>query len=187
MQVPRNQDELLEQLLELARLGPDRVILYLQHLLELDPLPPDVARGELLLGVGEYAQLAGDLELAEDAFRAAVAEGDCSPDPRCFLAAFCLEHGDAAEGEALVRELVRDRPDDPHVYTFVGEAYEASGDLATAAGWYTDGALRAVLNDDIPAFDLEMLLLARRRVRQAQGLAEDGYDALAREVQQRAG
>jgi hypothetical protein len=32
-----------------------------------------------------------------------------------------------------------------------------------------------------------MLLLARRRVRQAQGLAEDGYDALAHEVQQRAG
>jgi hypothetical protein len=44
-----------------------------------------------------------------------------------------------------------------------------------------------LLNDDIAALDLEMLLLARRRVRQAQGLAEDGYDALAHEVQQRAG
>lgn len=180
MAAARDMDELTDFIAERSRsLGPSAAAEFCRELLA--DLPPYASRAELLVQLAEHCELAGDQASAERAYRDAVADGEAiEPDARAFLTCWCIVHGDRAEGERLAVELLKSRPKNPDDYQIVAEGYEQIGDLAAAAKWLTAGVLR--LESELSDGRLYYLLISRRRVRQAQGLDEDEYDALAMEL-----
>jgi predicted Zn-dependent protease len=184
VQVPRNDAELEAEIIqrELSG-GPAAAVAYCREVLDAPKLPKGSTRAALLVHVGEYSQMAGDVEAAGEAFRAAVADGGhAAPDARCYLAGWQLEHGDSIEGQRLIAQMWEERPTDPDVYQFVGELAEGQDEFAAAAKWFTAGALRALEHDRTSSGPVALLLLARRRVRQVQGLPEDDYDEIAEQM-----
>lgn len=160
--------------------GPAGAAAYVRGLLDGDQLPPGVSPALAHVEIGEHLNDAGDHAAAGQAYRAALsADGTVEPDARCYFIQWCLEHGDRAEGEQLLAQVRSERSTDPGLYLFVGEMYEHLGDLGSATRWLTAGAMRTLRSDEAPMEDVQDLLLARRRVRLAQGFDEDDYDELA--------
>lgn len=163
--------------------GPPAAAAYCRELLDATPLPKGVTRAALLVLAGKYAKAGGDHVAAGEAFREAVADGGhVVPDARGYLAAWHLEHGEAAEGQRLIAQVLDERPTDPDVYLFVGELFEEQGDLGAATKWFTAGALRALEHDRTSSGPVAALLLRRRRARLAQGLPEDDYDVISEQM-----
>lgn len=147
----------------------------------------EVTPALLLVHAGEMLSLLDDHEGALEMYRRAVtAEGDASPDVRCYLHHGLLQAGEVEGARRLADDVRRSRPADPHVYEMIGEDYELAGDLTEANRWLNLGLRRylAELEDedevtfDDALADAIVLLSARRRVRQALGFPPDELDDL---------
>ncbi|PZS36724.1 MAG: hypothetical protein DLM58_01225 [Pseudonocardiales bacterium] len=184
VQAPKDNDDLDARIIELSSsAGPAAVAAYCRGVLDAPKLPKGTTRAKLLVLLGEFSERAGDVQAAGTAFKAAVEDGgQAAPDTRGFLAGWELEHGDVAEGRRLIAQIWDERPSDPTVYLFVGELLEERADLASAARWYTAGALRALERDRTSSGPVAALLLRRRRARLAQGLPEDDYDEISEQM-----
>jgi SEC-C motif len=149
-----------------------------------EPHPDDeLAPGQLLVRAAEHYGMADDPARALPLLRRAVETGDrVAPDVRCYLVNGLLAAGEADEAERVAALIRHERPADPDVYLFLGEAFELHGHLADAARWFTSGVLRALRNDDASPLDAVLLMQARRRARLAMGCPEDDYDMLASEA-----
>ena len=181
MRLPHDADEFTDRILDLsATAGPEKVVTLCRTILTSGRLPAGISRAEMLSELGEHLSAAGQHAEAGEALRAAVVDGgQTSIDARCLLAKWCLDHGDAAEGEALLRQLWAERRGDLAVCVFVGELFESRGDLTTATRWLTAGAVRAERHLDESPLEFARILGSRRRVRLAQGLIEDDLDMAA--------
>ena len=183
MQTPQSDQELDEQLHELAQRSHGAVVEHLRRLIDEDALPEDSPLAGALVRLGWHLGRSGDTDGEGEAYRAAVGAPDVSePDARCFLAEWLVDHGDADEGRALIETLRRERPTDPGVYVFLGEHFEQRGDLGAATQWFTAGMLRTMRNPRSSVRLAQLMMMARRRVRLAQGFGEDEYDRRAREM-----
>lgn len=151
--------------------------------LAADPQPDDEASAaQLLVMAGELWALDEDHDRALDLYRRAVADGGaCTPDARCALLDGLLKVGAVDEAARLAGQIKAERPRDPQVYVYVGEAYEAHGDLAQAIQWFTSGMFRTMRDEDCPDQDVQVLRMARLRARQAAGFPPDDFDRLALE------
>jgi hypothetical protein len=144
----------------------------------------EVSWGDLLVGAAEQWKLAGEDEHCLDACRRAVATGDLvEPDTRCYLIGALVACGHRDEADKLAGEIRRERPSDPYVHLFIGEAYEMHGDPQQAITWFTAGMLTAMRDEDAATWDALTLMRSRRRVRHAVGFPPDEYDELALTVQ----
>lgn len=116
--------------------------------------------------------------------RAVEAPGPSHPDARAWLHGGLLAAGRVDEAHALAEQVRRSAPTDGDVYEFIGETYEAAGDLGRAHRWFTLGATRLQRlvedgADDSPTVSwLTMLLRGRWRVRRAMGMPLDEDDEL---------
>ncbi|MDP9460025.1 MAG: hypothetical protein M3Q22_07170 [Actinomycetota bacterium] len=150
---------------------------------ETHPHDRDVSPAALLVSAGEHLTAAGDAEGAVVFFRRAVEAGQyVPPDVRCYLHGGLLQAEDVDAARELADELRRERPIDGDVYRFIGDNYEAAGDLRRAHRWLTMGAQRTLNEvadgDDVAAEDAPGVLMTRLRVRHALGLRLDDYDSL---------
>jgi hypothetical protein len=137
-------------------------------------------RADFLVAAGTQLSYAGDDEAALATYReAATAAGFATPDVRCYLVDGLLRTGRGAEAREVAEAVGRDAPTDPDVFLYIGESFELAGDLPAAARWFTLGVARhqRVSGEDVP--DVLDLMIARRRVRQAQSLPEDDDDMYA--------
>ena len=148
-----------------------------------DPHPEDdeeVSPATLLVMAGELLDVEDDHKGALGLFRrAADSEGDVPPDVRCYLHRGLLETGDVDGARKVADELRHARPTNPDVYVMTAENYELAGDLGEANRWLNLGLRRVVvqLQDGEPLdADAVLLLVARRRVRQALGFPPDEFD-----------
>ncbi|MGI8577090.1 MAG: tetratricopeptide repeat protein [Nocardioidaceae bacterium] len=184
MRRPSDSSEFTDQVLELLRRsGPAGVIRFCQELLDGEQLPEGVSRADLLTEIGQYSEIAGYADAAVVAYQDAIAEGrPWFSDPRQYLASWHFEHGDLSEGQRFLDEIWSERPRSPRVCHYVGELHEHRGDLAAAIRWLTAGALTAMRDDDAAPVEAALLLIARRRVRLAQGFTDDDYDEMAVEL-----
>jgi hypothetical protein len=181
----RDADEFTTMLLNADT--PSRSVQICQAILRSDRVPAGLTRAEVLTELGEHLAMAGQAQKAGEAFRAALADGGATTiDPRCLLAKWCLEYGDPAEGAELLRQLWAERRRDIPVCVFVGEMYERRGEHAAAIRWLTSGATHAEqhFREEEPV-EIVRLLVARRRVRRANGFCDDDLDELAGEMQLR--
>lgn len=180
MRAPRNEYEFDDQLWQVSRSGAPAAVDWLRARLNDATLPKGVTRAFILVELGEYLDMAGEHDAAGIEFRAAVSDqGAALPDARCYLAKWCLQHGDSAEGRRLIDEIWSERSKDPDVYVFVGEIYEERGELSAAIRWFTAGLLRSMRDVNVPESNVLLLLASRRRVRLAHGFTEDDYDEMA--------
>ncbi|MGL4340634.1 MAG: hypothetical protein ACRCSP_09495 [Rhodoglobus sp.] len=143
-----------------------------------------VSAASLLVSAGEQFALAGDHHRAVEHFRRAVgAVGEAPPDTRVYLLQGLLDAGLAEEAQTLADTIRRERPVDSDVYSFIAESFELADDYPRAQRWFSMG-LR--LADDhtvaLSEVDYQMLLMGRRRVRQAAGLTQDMLDPEAEEI-----
>ncbi len=181
MRLPRDEEEFTDRMLDAMRTsGPLKVVALCRAMLDSHRLPADVSRAEVLLELGEHLDLDGQHVEAGEVLRAAVADGGPTTiDARCLLARWCLDHGDAAEGEALLQQLWAERRRDLSVCVFVGELFERRGDLATATRWLSTGAVHVERQLDDSPLEVVRLLGSRRRVRRTQGFTPDDLDMAA--------
>lgn len=146
-----------------------------------DPHPQDeVSAADLLVHAGEHWAYADEPERALACFRQAIDDGHpVAPDTRCYLLHGLLGCGLREEAVELASAVRAERPKDPDVYGFMGEAFEAHGDLQSATRWFTTGMFRAMRDDDVAESAVTMLIWGRQRVREAQGLPPDDFDEVA--------
>ncbi len=129
-------------------------------------------------------------EAARDAQHA---EGDVAPDKRVYLLDALLRTGQEIEGEQLA-DLIRDeKPQDPLVYSFIGDTYSDVDDTKQAVAWFNRG-IRMMdslieqstdlnLNEmAILLEDRELLILGRHVIREEAGLPKDDLDEEALEI-----
>lgn len=137
-----------------------------------------MSRAEAHMRAGEQWLLADDPAAAADEFRKAIADaGPTFDDPRVPLARAMFGLGQAAEADALLREL-RESGGRAEARTcdLVAELLTEQGDLQGALDWATVGVedcLRGEDRDELP-----LLLRLRYRIRVDLGLPEDEYDKL---------
>lgn len=143
-----------------------------------------VSAASLLVSAGEHFALGGDNDRAVQQFRLAVeANGDAPPDTRVYLLQGLLDAGFTEEAQEVADTIRRERPVDADVYVFIAESFELVGDHGRAQRWFSMGLRLADDRDvQLSEFDYELLLMGRRRVRQAAGMPEDVLDADAKEV-----
>ncbi len=145
----------------------------------------DVAVGEygrasLLIAAGEHWQMRGEYDQARRCFEEARADGgESASDPVSNLLSLALEEGDEDAVTAFDSELRKMARADAVSRTtchLTGEAYEIRGRLGPALRWFSIPFTHADPDADDPVD--EMLLLGRRRVRDALGKAPDRMDEL---------
>lgn len=146
---------------------------------ELSPAALLVRASEHLASADDHE---GSLELAR---RAVDLGGDVPPDVRCYLVAGLLRVGATREAGDVADTIRRSRPTSGDVFLFLGEGYEAAGDLDQANRWFTMGVLRLLRNEDEadPGRDAELMVLlaARARAREVLGFPADDLDEEAHE------
>lgn len=157
---------------------------------ELDEYPGE--RVDIWCDAGNAWVYAGELDEAERCYRQAAAEEHepGMPDPRVFYATFLLDHGgDEARGHELLSEVWKARGTEPLTYHYVAETLEHQELFEQALTWANTGLSRGYPQpfdpdaDEVMAnADLDMLLSARLRVRQALEQPADTLDELSREV-----
>lgn len=139
----------------------------------------EVTPAELLARAGEHLGMAGDHQEALEAFRRALAaEGPATIDVRCNVHHELLALGDVDGARSVAEEVRRSKPDDPEVYVWIGEDYELTGDLGQANRWMNLALQRVLeeIEDDELSPGAYMVLVARRRVREALGFPPDEFD-----------
>lgn len=144
------------------------------------PHPDDEATpADLVSAAAWHMDQADDVDAALDLHRRAVsAEGTTTPDARCMLAAALLDAGRAEEAAQVADELRRSHPRVIDIAS-MAEVFEIAGDLQQAHRWTGMGLSRLELvtdTDELEEFEVEMLLAARRRIRQALGYPPDAFD-----------
>lgn len=150
------------------------------------PHPEDeVGPAELYVAASDQLSFAGDTPGALALCRAAVsAGGHVPPDVRVFLHHALLAAGEGEEARAVAEDIRRSRPGDLAVYSFVGESYEVTGNLAQAHRWFTLGLQRALTDPATGGDPSElasgsegrMLGVARARVRRDLDMPPDELD-----------
>lgn len=105
------------------------------------------------------------------------------------------EAGREAEARAAARAFRRRHPRHAGAWNFAAEAIEAFDAAATAAEWFTAGAIHVlgagapVTVDGVEAdpqhYDVEMLLIGRHRVRRLLGEPHDDWDEVADALHER--
>jgi hypothetical protein len=75
------------------------------------------------------------LRAYEAAREAQDAPGDAAPDKRVYLIEGLLRTGQEAEANELAKALRAEKPEDPMVYSFLGDSYDAAGDAHNAERW----------------------------------------------------
>lgn len=140
----------------------------------------EYGRASLLLAAGEHWQMRRSYADARRCFGEALADGgEAASDPIGNLLSLALDEGDrdAADGfDAHLRQLARTDSVSAITCHLVAEAYERHGDLGRALRWCNIPFTHVDPFDD-PIDDL--LLVDRRRIREALGLAPDQLDLMA--------
>jgi hypothetical protein len=149
-----------------------------QATLPVQASPSDMSRAEAHLRAGEQWLLADEPAEAVDEFRAAIADaGPTQDDPRVPLARARFALGQAAEADALLRELTESGARSlPRTCDLVAELLNEQGDLNGALDWATAGVDACLRGDDRD--ELQLLLRLRFRIRVDLGLPEDDYDKM---------
>ena len=149
-----------------------------QATLPVQASPSDMSRAEAHLRAGEQWLLADEPAAAVDEFRAAIADaGPTFDDPRVPLARAMFTLGQAAEADALLRELTESGGRSlPRTCDLVAELLNEQGDLNGALDWATAGVDACLSGDDRD--ELQLLLRLRFRIRVDLGLPEDDYDKM---------
>ncbi|MCW3820145.1 hypothetical protein ONA91_37510 [Micromonospora sp. DR5-3] len=145
-----------------------------------------------LCQAGEYYAILGEHDLAEQMFRDALDIEDAEPGTaQAAYASFLLDRHRHNEAMAMITEVRRLRPQDPDVFSVIGEALAEHGYPQQAARWFTAGLVTHLgrltdLDIDDLRYDFDTGLLARGRyqARQALGLPQDHIDTLVHELQQ---
>lgn len=151
---------------------------------EADVLAPgEHGRASLLVSAGEHWQFQGAYGDARRCFQAALEDGgEAASDPIANLLSLALDEGDhtAAVGfDKQLRQLARQDAVSSSTCHLVAEAYELHGQPRLALRWFNIPFTHDDPFDD-PLDDL--LLIGRRRVRTAMGLAPDRLDQLLDDV-----
>jgi Tfp pilus assembly protein PilF len=149
-------------------------------------------RADALCQAAEYYAIIGDHDLADQTFREALDIEDAEPGKvQAFYASFLLDRQRHDEAFAMIAEARKMHPEDPDVFSVIGEAFAEHGYHQQAARWFTAGLVEQLghltdLNlDDLPHhFDLEILARGRYRARQALNLATDHIDILVQELRE---
>ena len=149
-----------------------------QATLPVQASPSDMSRAEAHLRAGEQWLLADEPAEAGDVFRAAIADaGPTQVGPRVPLARAMFTLGQAAEADALLRELTESGGRSvPRTCDLVAELLNEQGDLNGALDWATAGVDACLRSDDRD--ELQLLLRLRFRIRVDLGLPEDDYDKM---------
>jgi tetratricopeptide (TPR) repeat protein len=154
----------------------------------------DTSPAALFISASECFYDALDPISAYEAAREAQdAEGDVAPDKRVYLIEGLLRTGQTAEADELAKAIRAERPNDPDVYSFLGDSYDAAGDLANGQRWYNMGIkmVEKIIDeeDDLDREELadvlearELLLLGRQLIRHEAGLEPDELDEEALEI-----
>lgn len=147
---------------------------------EADALEPgEHGRASLLLAAGQHWQMRGEYGDARRCFLEARADGgESGSDPVGNLLSLALDEGDDEAAQAFDKELrllARTDAVTSTTYHLVAESYEEHGQPRLALRW-----LNIPFTHDDPYDDGidELLLITRRRVRAALGLAPDRLDQL---------
>jgi hypothetical protein len=137
-----------------------------------------MSRAEAHMRAGEQWLLADDPVEAVEQFQKAIADaGPTFDEPRVPLARALFALGRAADADALLRELREsDARTMPRTCDLVAELLTEQGDLPGALDWATAGVDACLSGDDRD--ELQLLLRLRYRLRLDLGLAEDDYDKL---------
>jgi hypothetical protein len=155
-----------------------------QATLPAQPTANDMSRAEAHMRAGEQWLLADEPETAADEFRAAIADtGPTLDDPRVPLARAMFELGRPAEGDALLRELTEAGGRKlARTCDLVAELLTEQGNLTGALDWATAGVDACLADDELDRQDehgeFQLLLRLRYRIRVDLGLAEDDYDEM---------
>jgi hypothetical protein len=140
----------------------------------------EFGRASLLIAAGEHWQMRGEYDEARRCFEAARTDGgESASDPVSNLLSLALEEGDedaVAARDTELRQMARVDAVSRTTCHLTGEAYEMRGRLAPALRWFSIPFTHAEPDADDPVD--EMLLLARRRVRDALDKVPDRMDEL---------
>jgi tetratricopeptide (TPR) repeat protein len=145
-----------------------------------------------LCQAGEYYAILGEDDLAEQMFRGALDIDDAEPgSAHAAYASFLLDRHRHDEALTMITEVRRLQPQDPDVYSIIGEALAEHGYPQQATRWFTAGLVNQLghltdltLDDLRYDFDTGLLARGRHQTRQALGLPQDHIDALVQELQQ---
>jgi hypothetical protein len=146
---------------------------------------PDVTAAQLLSAAAWHLGQAGELEESLALYRRAVADGGaCTIDARVQLAGALLQAGREDEARQVAAEFRRTAQRLADL-AMMAEEFEMAGDLREAHRLVNIGVNRLQLAPEIGSgavggFDLEQLLRARRRIREALGYPPDDLDETAR-------
>jgi hypothetical protein len=155
-----------------------------QATLPAQPSANDMSRAEAHMRAGEQWLLADEPQTAADEFRAAIADaGPTFDDPRVPLARAMFELGRPEEAGALLSELIQAGGRKlPRTCDLVAELLTEQGDLNGALDWATAGVDACLADDQQDRQDehgeFQLLLRLRYRIRVDLGLAEDDYDKM---------
>jgi tetratricopeptide (TPR) repeat protein len=149
-------------------------------------------RADALCQAAEYYAILGDHELADQTFREALDIEDAEPGSvQAFYASFLLDRHRHDEALAMIAEARKLHPEDPDVFSVIGEALAEHGYPQQAIRWFTAGLVEQLghltdlnLDDLRDDFDLAILARGRYQARQALGLPLDHIDALVQELRQ---
>jgi hypothetical protein len=140
----------------------------------------EYGRASLLIAAGEHWQMRGEYDEARRCFEAArVDGGESASDPVSNLLSLAIEEGDedaVTARDTELRQMARADAVSRTTCHLTGEAYEMRGRLAPALRWFSIPFTHVEPDTDDPVD--EMLLLARRRVRDALSKVPDRMDEL---------
>lgn len=138
-------------------------------------------RASLLVAAGEHWQMRGEHDAARRCFAEALADGgDTGAHPVASLVSLALEEGDdgaVAHHLQQMRELVKSDAVSSATCLHIGESLEEHGRLRDAHRWFTMPLTWVEDDDDLDFY----CLMGRLRVREALGLPQDRFDAIALE------
>ena len=177
-----DDDELLDLLTSIEEQVPteEKPGWFEREASELDP--GEFGRASLLVAAGEHWQMRGAYDDARRCFLLALEDGgESRSDPIANLLSVALDEGDESavhEYDAELRQLARHDAVSSSSCHLVAEAYEQHGHPRLALRWCNIPFTHDEPEDD--PID-HLLLMARRRVRAALGLAPDQLDELVAE------
>ena len=179
-----DEDELFDVLTAIDSAAvPDKAERFEDEAQRLEP--GTYGRASLLIAAGEHWRMRREYDKAQELFEAALADGgESAVDPEAALFGLAMERDDA---EAVtghlttLKALAKAEQLSADNYLQVGEIYEEHDRLREAHRWLTMPLTYADPDDD----DLDyLLIIGRKRVREALGLARDGFDLRAAQEQE---
>ncbi|MEV6964449.1 tetratricopeptide repeat protein [Hamadaea sp. NPDC051192] len=149
-------------------------------------------RADALCQAAEYYAIVGDHDLADHTFREALDIEDAEPGSvQAYYASFLLDRQRHPEAFAMIAEARKLHPEDPDLFSVIGEALAEHGYQQQAARWFTAGLVEQLghltdlnVEDLRHDFDLEILARGRYRARQALDLPIDHIDTMVQELRE---